>query len=76
MKFVIAVSTIALVASVAVAKPLSQDAALKVMHDRHEGMESIGKANRDLRRELTSDTPNMATVRAAASQVSNLAGKS
>ena len=31
MKFVIAVSTIALVASVAVAKPLSQDAALKVM---------------------------------------------
>lgn len=76
MKFIIAVSAAALLASVAVAKPLSKDAALKVMHERHEGMESIGKANRDLRRELTSDAPNMATVKTASSQVANLAGKS
>ena len=76
MKFIIAVSAVALLASVAVAKPLSKEAALKVMHERHEGMEAIGKANRDLRRELTSDTPNMATVKTASSQVAKLAGKS
>src|SRR4051794_8640588 len=76
MRFVIAVSAIALIASVAVAKPLSKDAALKVMHERHEGMEAIGKANKILRRELAADAPNVAEVRGAANTIANLAGKS
>ena len=76
MKSVVAFSALALLATVAVAGPLSKDAALKIMHERHEGMEAIGKANRDLRRELTSDAPNMATVKTAATQIAKLAGKS
>ena len=76
MRLVFAVSALALVASVAVAKPLSKDAALKVMHERHEGMEAIGKANKVLRRELTSDAPRVADVRGAANSMANLAGKS
>ncbi len=75
MRFVIAVSAIALIASVAVAKPLSNEAALKIMHERHEGMEAIGKANKILRRELTADAPNIAEVRGAANTIGNLAGK-
>lgn len=76
MRLVFAVSALALVASVAVAKPLSKDAALKVMHERHEGMEAIGKANKVLRRELTSDAPKVADVRGAANSLASLAGKS
>ena len=75
MKSVVAFSALALLATVAVAKPLSKDAALKVMHERHEGMESIGKANKVLRRELTADAPNIAEVRGAANTVAKLAGK-
>ena len=75
MRLVLAVSAVALIASVAVAKPLSKDAALKVMHERHEGMEAIGKANKVLRRELTADAPNIAEVRSAANTIANLSGK-
>jgi cytochrome c556 len=76
MKSVVAFSALALLASIAVAKPLSKDAALKVMHERHEGMEAIGKTNKVLRRELTADAPNMGEVRGAAKGMANLAGKS
>ena len=75
MKSIIAVSALALLASVAVAKPLSKDAALHIMHERHEGMEAIGKANKVLRRELTADAPNIAEVRGAAKTMASLAGK-
>lgn len=47
-----------------------------VMHERHEGMESIGKAFKTLRREFDSASPNAAAVRAAASQISVLANRS
>jgi cytochrome c556 len=75
MKSVAAFSALALLATVAIAKPLSKDAALNVMHERHEGMEAIGKANKELRRELTADAPNIATVRGAANSMATLAGK-
>jgi cytochrome c556 len=75
MKSLVAFSALALLATVAVARPLSKDAALKVMHERHEGMEAIGKANKVLRRELTADAPNIAEVRGAANTIGNLAGK-
>jgi len=75
MKSVLAFSALALLATVAVAKPLSKDAALKIMHERHEGMEAIGKANKVLRRELTSDAPKVADVRGAANSIANLSGK-
>jgi cytochrome c556 len=47
-----------------------------VMHERHEGMEAMGKAFKTLHREFDSSTPDVATVRASADQIGNLAKKS
>ena len=58
------------------AAPPARDRLLQVMHERHEGMEEIGKANKALRRELTSGSPNMAAVRSGAATIASLAGKS
>jgi cytochrome c556 len=76
MRLSILASLSVLAAAGVIAAPLSKQAALKIMHERHEGMEAIGKANKVLRRELTADAPNIAAVRAAAAQMSSLAGKS
>lgn len=57
-------------AMVMLAVPLPRDRALQVMHERHEGMEAIGDANKALNRALaTSDIP---TVRANAAKVAQL----
>lgn len=58
------------------AKPVSGDQAKKVMHERHEGMESIGKATKALKRELDKGSPDLAAVRASAAQIASLAQKS
>ena len=58
------------------AAPPARDRLLQVMHERHEGMEEIGKANKALRRELTSSSPNATAVRSSAATIANLAGKS
>lgn len=47
-----------------------------VMHARHEGMETLGKAFKTLHREFDSASPNVATVRASADQVAQLARRS
>jgi cytochrome c556 len=73
MSFVACVALVA--AAGAVAAPLSGPAALKIMHERHEGMESVGKTNKVLRRELTADAPDIAAVRGAAANMAKLAGK-
>jgi cytochrome c556 len=49
--------------------------AAKVMHARHEGMETIGKNFKALHRELTGSSPDLGVVRAAASTISKLAGQ-
>jgi len=46
--------------------------ATKIMHARHEGMETIGKDFKALHREFDSPTPNLALVRTAAGQISGL----
>lgn len=46
--------------------------AAKVMHTRHEGMETIGKDFKALHREFDSPTPNLALVRTAAGQIAGL----
>jgi cytochrome c556 len=56
--------------------PPSKSTLMKVMHERHEGMEAIGKANKNLRRELQSSSPDVAAVRQAAGQTAQLARKS
>jgi cytochrome c556 len=44
----------------------SRDAARKIMHDRHEGMEGIGKANKVIKQELNASPPNLGLVRYSA----------
>jgi cytochrome c556 len=51
------------------ARPLTKAQAVKVMHDRHEGMEDIGKNNKVLRRELTAAAPDLGAMRAAAAAI-------
>src|ERR1700750_2305379 len=47
----------------------SKDAAHKIMHDRHEGMEGIGKSNKLIKQELNASSPNLDLVRYTASRM-------
>ena len=76
MRFSIVASLTLLAAAGAIAAPLSKGAALKIMHQRHEGMEAVGKANKVLRREVTADAPDLTAVRGAARDMAKLAGQS
>jgi cytochrome c556 len=76
MRLSVFASLTLLAAAGALAAPLSKQAALKIMHERHEGMEAVGKANKVLRREITADAPNRAALRKAAGTMASLAGKS
>lgn len=49
--------------------------AKRIMHERHEGMETIGKANKALHRALESGSPNLAAVRASAKTIADLSRK-
>jgi len=50
--------------------------ATKVMHARHEGMETIGKTTKAINRELHGDSPNLSVVKAGAAQLADLSRKS
>lgn len=76
MRLSVALSLTLLAAAAAVATPLSKPAALRIMHERHEGMETVGKANKLLRREITSDAPNLAAIRSSSATMASLAAKS
>ncbi len=76
MRLGIVASLTLLAAAGAIAAPLSKKAALKVMQERHDGMEAIGTTNKILRRELEADTPNLRAVRSAATSMGGLAAKS
>lgn len=52
---------------------LSLGDAAKVMHVRHEGMETIGENFKVLTRQLGGESPNLATVRASAVTINRLA---
>ena len=53
--------------------PVSKEDAARIMHERHEGMEAIGKATKTVRRELEGGSPNLATVRESAAKIDQLA---
>lgn len=76
MRLGIIASLTLLAAAGAIAAPLSKKAALKIMHERHEGMEAVGTTNKILRRELAADSPNLRAIRSAASSMAGLAVKS
>ena len=77
MRFVpIAVASLAAIAATAGVAGVSGTKAKQISHQRHEGMETIGKAFKALRREFDSPTPNAAAVKASANQVASLAARS
>jgi cytochrome c556 len=51
------------------------DKAKEVMHERHEGMETIGKQAKAITRELSGGSPNLGTVRMAAGKIAELSAK-
>jgi cytochrome c556 len=51
---------------------LSLGDATRVMHARHEGMETIGKNNKVVSRELRASSPDMGAVRSAAANIAKL----
>jgi cytochrome c556 len=53
--------------------PATKEAALELMHERHEGMEDIGDAFKVLGRETKGDAPNLDAVRTSAATVARLA---
>lgn len=55
--------------------PATKEAALKLMHERHEGMEDIGDAFKALGREVKAGSPNLAKVRSSAAIIAGLAPK-
>ena len=65
----VAAGSVAFASAVLAAKPLTKAQALGVMHERHEGMEDVGKQNKVLRRELTAASPNLGAVRGAAATI-------
>ena len=72
----ISVAILAALAATAGLAAVSGPKAKQISHERHEGMESIGKAFKILHREFDSPAPNAPTVQASADQVASLAAKS
>ena len=52
-----------------------KDLALKIMHDRHEAMEGLGKAMKALHRELESGKPDITVVHAQTATMASTAAK-
>ncbi|MBV8908425.1 MAG: cytochrome c [Sphingomonas sp.] len=50
----------------------SKDEAMRIHHDRHEGMEAIGKDNKIIKQELNASVPNLDLVRSTAAKMSTL----
>jgi cytochrome c556 len=69
------IAVLSVIAFGLIAAAPSRDQALKIMHDRHEGMETIGKTAKALHRELAGSSPNLANVRTAAAGIANLSRK-
>jgi cytochrome c556 len=55
--------------------PVTGDEAKTVMHERHEGMEAIGKAAKATKRALGESSPDLAAVRASAAKIADLSQK-
>lgn len=58
------------------APPATREEALKLMHERHEGMEQIGKSTKLIGQQLKQDNPNIGIIRTNAAIIDELAAKS
>jgi cytochrome c556 len=74
MRIAVIAATAALVLAAAAAPPTASRL-LSVMHERHEGMESIGNANKAIHRELDGSFPNLAIIRSSAAKIAVLSQK-
>lgn len=54
---------------------VSGSQAKALMHERHEGMEAIGKANKAIRDQLQEDNPDLGIVRSNAAKIADLSQK-
>ena len=54
---------------------LPRGKALAIMHERHEGMETIGKTFKALHRELDASSPNLNNIRTSARNIQALSAK-
>ena len=57
-------------------KPMKHDAALQRMHERHDGMEQIGKSFKVAGRSLKSGTTDLGVIRSSAATLARLSAKS
>lgn len=58
------------------AVPVSAEEAQKIFHERHEGMEDIGKSTKAITRQLKSDSPDLGVIRSSSAIIADLASKS
>ena len=58
------------------AAAVSSAQAQQVFHERHEGMEQIGKSTKTINQQLKTVTPDLAVVRSNAATIDDLAAKS
>jgi cytochrome c556 len=58
------------------AAPATKEAALEIMHERHEGMEQIGKSTKTIKRALDSSSPDIAEIQKASATIADLSVKS
>ena len=63
-------------AAPAAAAPASKEAALEIMHERHEGMEQIGKSTKAIKRALDASSPDVAEIQKASATIAELSVKS
>jgi cytochrome c556 len=56
--------------------PVTKDEAARIFHERHEGMEQIGKSMKAMRHVFDIGNPDPDSVRAAAAMIAQLAAKS
>ena len=68
-----AATAVATTAAMSTGAPATKDEALKVMHERHEGMEGMGDAAKVIGRELKSDNPDLEAIRASAKKITDFA---
>ena len=62
--------------AVPAAAPVSAEEAQKIFHERHEGMEEIGKSTKAISQALKSDAPDLEVIRKSAATINDLAARS
>ena len=58
------------------AAPVTPEQAIGIFHERHEGMERIGKSTKTIGQQLKSESPDLAVIRSSAATITDLAARS